>query len=101
VTTEVPMGAPRVGAEAEVEMMTVDTAATETAQTTEDDEMEIITEVVAELAHVLGVQIGIRGALEQTAVIVKMLTRDRERIAAIEPRLAEQVEVQSERAHLH
>lgn len=75
------MGAPRAGAEAEVERMTVDTAATVTARTTPDDAMEIIIEVVAELAHVLGAQIETRGAHEEIAAIV-MLMRDQGTIAA-------------------
>jgi hypothetical protein len=75
------MGAPRAGAEAEVERMTVDTAATVTARTTPDDAMEIIIEVVAEPAHVLGAQIETRGAHEEIAAIV-MLMRDQGTIAA-------------------
>ena len=99
MTMEVHMGAPRAGAEAEVERMTVDTAATVTARTTPDDAMEIIIEVVAEPAHVLGARIETRGAHEEIAVIVMMLMRVQETIA--ETRVAEQAKVQSERGHLH
>jgi hypothetical protein len=67
---EVLMEVSRVGAEAEVGTMAADTAATETAQTTAADEMGIITEAVAALAHVLGAQIETRGGHEETAVIV-------------------------------
>ena len=95
----VPMGVSRAGAEAGAERMTADTAGTETARTRQVDVMEIIIEVVAEPAHVLGVQIGTRGAHEETAAIVMMLMHVQETIA--ETRAADQAKVQSERGHLH
>jgi hypothetical protein len=67
---------------------------------TEVDEMEIITEAVVALAHVLGAQIGIHGAREETAAIVKMSTPDQGKIAEIATKDVEQVEVQNERVPL-
>lgn len=57
VIMEVLMAAPRVGAEAEVEMTTADThGATETVLTGPAAGMEIITEGVVACAHALGAQ---------------------------------------------
>jgi hypothetical protein len=61
-----------VGAEVEAEMTIADTVAGGTAQTTEADEMATITEVVVELAHALGAQIGTLGVHEETGAIVTM-----------------------------
>jgi hypothetical protein len=80
---EVLMEASRAGAEAGVVMMIAVTGAIVTAQMTLPDGMEIIIEVVAEPAHVLGAQIETRGAHEEVAAIV-MLMRDQGTIAANE-----------------
>ena len=64
-----PMEAPRVGAEAEVEMMTVDThVATGTARIRQAAEMVIFTEVLAVPAHDQEAKIDTIGHVE-TAVI--------------------------------
>ena len=102
VITAVQMEVQRVGAEAEVEMMTADThVATEIALTRPAAEMEIITEEVAELAHVLGALIEIRGAHAESAASEMMRIRDRGKTVAKKMSRAEQVEVQSARVHLH
>jgi hypothetical protein len=67
---------------------------------TEVDEMEIIIEAVVALAHVLGAQIGMHGAREETAAIVMRSTPDQGKIAEITMRDVEQVEVQNERVPL-
>lgn len=97
---EVLMEVSRVGAEVEVETTTVDSAATETVRMMEVDETETIIEVVVALAHVLGAQIEIHGAHEETAVIVMTRMPSQEKIAENEMRAVEQVEVQNERLHL-
>lgn len=81
--------------------MIVDTVATVIVLTIESGEMEIITEEVAELAHVLGALIEIRGAHAESAASVMMRIRDRGKTVAKKMSRAEQVEVQSARVHLH
>jgi hypothetical protein len=72
VTMVVLMEVSRVGAEAEVEKMTVDThAATETAPMKPDAEMAIFIEGAAVLAHALGARIDIT-VPEATAAIETM-----------------------------
>jgi hypothetical protein len=72
VITAVHMVVPRVGAEAEVEMMTADTHVdTEIVQTRAAVEMEITTEEVVVCAHGLGVQTEI-STVHEIAVIAMM-----------------------------
>lgn len=98
---EVLTGASRVGAEAEVVTMIVDThVATETALTKEADEMEIIIEEVVVHAHALEAQIEIPGAHEAIAVIVTIQTSSREMSVETGMKDVEQAEVPKGRAHL-
>lgn len=92
---EVLVEVTRVGAEAEAEMMTVDThAATEIALMRLVAEMAIFTEEVAVLAHALGVRIDT--TVPEAIAVIEMMP-DLEKTAATEHA---QVKAQSERLHL-
>jgi hypothetical protein len=100
VITGVHMEVQRVGAEAEVEMMTADThVATETVLTRPAAEMEITTEEVAACAHGLGARTEISTVLE-IVVIAMMQTLLQEKTAETEMTVAK-AEAPNERVHLH
>ena len=100
VITAVQMEVQRVGAEAEVEMMTADThVATEIALTRPAAEMEIITEEVVVCAHGLGARIEIF-TVREIAEIAMMQMLLQEKTAEIEMTAAK-AEVPNERVRLH
>jgi hypothetical protein len=95
---EVPVEVSRVGAEAEVEKMTVDTPVViEIALMKLGAEVEISTE---EVAHDLGVRTDIIAPGAATAETETTQRQSQEKTVEIEMKVDEQVEAQRERAHL-